>query len=162
MATLQSRNGKWRAIVRRKGHTTQSRTFPTKTAAKTWADRIEREMADMDARGGTPGESTTPRSSQRPNAYAERSAFVSITSSCAAATIANVSARVSRSRISSKVHPKGRLTSCAVPPWVYLCSHVAGPGLFNPSARILISGKVDANCFASCSSRRGHECARRG
>ena len=59
MATLQSRNGKWRAIVRRKGHTPQSRTFPTKTAAKTWADRIEREMADMEARGGTPGESTT-------------------------------------------------------------------------------------------------------
>lgn len=59
MATLQSRNGRWRAIVRRKGHDTQSRTFPTKTAAKTWSDRIERELADYEARGGTPGENLT-------------------------------------------------------------------------------------------------------
>ncbi|HEL4189494.1 TPA: site-specific integrase [Stenotrophomonas maltophilia] len=59
MATLQPRNGRWRAIVRRKGHATQSKTFPTKTAAKTWADRIERELADYEARGGTPGEDLT-------------------------------------------------------------------------------------------------------
>ncbi|WP_329762191.1 site-specific integrase [Stenotrophomonas maltophilia] len=59
MATLQPRNGRWRAIVRRKGHPTQSKTFPTKTAAKTWGDRIERELADYEARGGTPGENLT-------------------------------------------------------------------------------------------------------
>jgi hypothetical protein len=35
MATLQPRNGRWRAIVRRKGHAAQSKTFPTKLAAKT-------------------------------------------------------------------------------------------------------------------------------
>lgn len=59
MATLQSRGGRWRAIVRRKGHPSQSRTFPTKTAAKTWAERIERELADFEARGGVPGEDIT-------------------------------------------------------------------------------------------------------
>lgn len=59
MATLQNRNGRWRAMVRRKGHKEQTRTFPTKTAAKTWADRIEREMADLEARGGTADDETT-------------------------------------------------------------------------------------------------------
>lgn len=59
MATLQSRGGRWRAIVRRKGHATQSKTFPTKTAAKTWAERIERELADFEARGGKPGDDVT-------------------------------------------------------------------------------------------------------
>lgn len=59
MATLQQRGGKWRAIVRRKGHPPQSRTFPTKTAAKTWGDRIERELAEMEARGGSHGEDLT-------------------------------------------------------------------------------------------------------
>src|SRR5690606_368105 len=41
----------WRAIVRRQGFKSKSRTFPTKTAAKVWADRIERELADQEARG---------------------------------------------------------------------------------------------------------------
>ncbi|MBN8791685.1 MAG: site-specific integrase [Stenotrophomonas nitritireducens] len=59
MATFQTREGRTRAIVRRKGHPTRSKTFPTKTAAKAWADRIEREMADLEARGGTPGEDIT-------------------------------------------------------------------------------------------------------
>lgn len=60
MATLQPRNGRWRAIVRRKGHSTQSKTsLPTKTAAKTWTERIERKQADYEARGRTPGENLT-------------------------------------------------------------------------------------------------------
>lgn len=59
MATLQNRDGRWRAIVRRKGHPTKTRTFPTKTAAKAWGDRMDRELADHEARGGTPGEETT-------------------------------------------------------------------------------------------------------
>lgn len=42
MATLQNRNGRWRAMVRRKGHKDQYCTFPTKTAARAWAERIER------------------------------------------------------------------------------------------------------------------------
>lgn len=51
MATIQPRGGKWRAIVRRKGFKAQTRTFPTKTAAATWAARIERELGDREARG---------------------------------------------------------------------------------------------------------------
>lgn len=51
MATFQPRGGKWRAIVRRKGFPPQTRTFPTKTAARTWADRIERELAEREASG---------------------------------------------------------------------------------------------------------------
>jgi len=51
MATFQERGGSWRAIVRRKGMKPKSRTFPTKTLAKVWADRIEREMAEQEARG---------------------------------------------------------------------------------------------------------------
>lgn len=51
MATIQPRGGKWRAIVRRKGFKAQTRTFPTKTSATTWAARIERELADREARG---------------------------------------------------------------------------------------------------------------
>ncbi|WP_342316896.1 site-specific integrase [Lysobacter sp. FW306-1B-D06B] len=51
MATFQQRGDRWRAIVRRKGFAPKSRTFPTKSAARTWADRIERELADQEARG---------------------------------------------------------------------------------------------------------------
>lgn len=59
MATLQQRNGKWRALVRRKGFKPKTRTFPTKTAAKTWADRTERELADQEARGERELDSST-------------------------------------------------------------------------------------------------------
>jgi integrase len=60
MATLQQQlNGKWRALVRRKGYKAKTRTFPTKTAAKTWADRIERELADQEARGERELDSST-------------------------------------------------------------------------------------------------------
>lgn len=59
MATLQNRNGRWRAIVRLKGQPTQTRTFPTKSAAKTWAERIERGMHDAVASGATPDDKTT-------------------------------------------------------------------------------------------------------
>ncbi|GAB3755222.1 tyrosine-type recombinase/integrase [Lysobacter olei] len=53
MATFQQRGDTWRAIVRRKGFKPKSRTFPTKTAAKTWADRMERELAEQEARGAS-------------------------------------------------------------------------------------------------------------
>lgn len=60
MATLQQQNnGKWRALVRRKGYKAKTRTFPTKTAAKTWADRMERELADQEARGERELDSST-------------------------------------------------------------------------------------------------------
>lgn len=51
MASFQNRGGVWRAIVRRKGFKAKTRSFPTKSAARTWADRIERELADAEARG---------------------------------------------------------------------------------------------------------------
>lgn len=51
VATFQQRGERWRAIVRRKGFKPKSRTFPTKTAARIWADRIERELAEQEARG---------------------------------------------------------------------------------------------------------------
>lgn len=53
MATYQARAGKVRAIVRRKGFKPKSRTFPSKSAAKVWADRIERELAEIEAVGDT-------------------------------------------------------------------------------------------------------------
>lgn len=52
MATLQPRGTKWRAIVRRKGFKAVTRTFPTKTAAKEWAERMERDLGAQEARGG--------------------------------------------------------------------------------------------------------------
>lgn len=51
MATFQRRGSVWRAIVRRKGHAPQSKSFPTKALAKVWADRIALELAEADARG---------------------------------------------------------------------------------------------------------------
>ena len=59
MATYQTRNGKTRAIVRRKGFSPKSRTFPTKTAARAWADRVERELAELEARGIPEGDQIT-------------------------------------------------------------------------------------------------------
>jgi hypothetical protein len=47
MATYQQRAGMRRAIVRRKGFKTKSRTFPTKGQAKVWAKRVERELGDI-------------------------------------------------------------------------------------------------------------------
>jgi Phage integrase family. len=59
MATYQNRSGKVRAIVRRKGFSPKSRTFPTKTAAKAWADRVERELAELEAKGVPEGTQMT-------------------------------------------------------------------------------------------------------
>lgn len=51
MATFQQRGGQWRAIVRRKDHPPKSKTFPTRALAKTWAERVERELAEQTAHG---------------------------------------------------------------------------------------------------------------
>ena len=51
MITYQFRGKKVRAIVRRKGIGSKSMSFPTKGLAKTWAERIEREFAEREARG---------------------------------------------------------------------------------------------------------------
>ncbi len=44
MATFQKRGGKWRALVRKKGHPTQTKTFSTKGIAQRWAREIERDI----------------------------------------------------------------------------------------------------------------------
>jgi integrase len=51
MITYQNRRGKVRAIVRRTGVGSKSKTFPTKGMAKIWAERFERELAEREARG---------------------------------------------------------------------------------------------------------------
>lgn len=53
MITYQFRGKKVRAFVRRKGVGSKSMSFPTKGLAKTWAERIERELAEREARGET-------------------------------------------------------------------------------------------------------------
>jgi len=45
VATFQKRGKRWRAIVRRRGHS-ESKSFPTKAAAEEWARRIE-HTADL-------------------------------------------------------------------------------------------------------------------
>jgi integrase len=44
MATLQKRNGNWRAIIRRKGFKPVSQTWDTKEEAKAWAAEVEGQM----------------------------------------------------------------------------------------------------------------------
>lgn len=44
MATFQKRGSRWRAIVRKKGHPAQSKTFTTKGMAQTWAREVERDI----------------------------------------------------------------------------------------------------------------------
>lgn len=61
MATLQKRGECWRAMVRRKGFAPLSKTFVTKGMAKTWADRIERELAERTASGTSDAEFMTVR-----------------------------------------------------------------------------------------------------
>lgn len=50
MASIINRDGRWRALVRRKGHPSYCQTFPTKAQAQAWARQIE---ADID-RGMAP------------------------------------------------------------------------------------------------------------
>lgn len=45
MASIVEVKGKWRALVRRKGHPSYCKTFPTKTQAEKWARAVE---ADID------------------------------------------------------------------------------------------------------------------
>lgn len=59
MATYQTRSGKVRAIIRRKGFDPVSRTFPTKTAARVWAERTERDLATHEAHGRAEGDRDT-------------------------------------------------------------------------------------------------------
>jgi len=49
MATFQKRGAKWRAIVRKKGHPAQSKTFSTKARAQAWAKQLEGQLEDAEA-----------------------------------------------------------------------------------------------------------------
>jgi integrase len=53
MPTIRRRGTKWQAQVRKIGAAAQSRSFPTKAAAKRWATRIESEIDSGRASGGT-------------------------------------------------------------------------------------------------------------
>lgn len=44
MGSIINRDGRWRALVRRKGHATQCKTFATQAEAKAWVRRIEAAM----------------------------------------------------------------------------------------------------------------------
>ncbi len=44
MAYFQKRSGAWRAIIKKKGHDRQTRTFDTKAEAEAWARAVEAEM----------------------------------------------------------------------------------------------------------------------
>ena len=44
MAYFQKRSGAWRAIIKKKGHARQTRTFDTKAEAEAWARALETEM----------------------------------------------------------------------------------------------------------------------
>lgn len=50
MATFTERAGRWRALVRKAGHT-KCATFSTKKAAQEWARTIERELDELKATG---------------------------------------------------------------------------------------------------------------
>jgi integrase len=50
MASLVNRDGRWRALVRKGGHT-RCATFDTKAAAKAWGETIERQVDELRARG---------------------------------------------------------------------------------------------------------------
>ncbi len=56
MASIIKRNGKWRALVRRKGHAAACKTHSTKAAAEAWARSIE---AALDAGKPLPGVDVT-------------------------------------------------------------------------------------------------------
>jgi hypothetical protein len=43
MATIRRKNGKWQALVRHRGHSTQSRTFLLRTDAVRWSKLAEAE-----------------------------------------------------------------------------------------------------------------------
>lgn len=50
MASFVVRDGRWRALVRKRG-ITRCATFGTKAQAKAWADKVEREIDDLRAKG---------------------------------------------------------------------------------------------------------------
>ena len=52
MGSIINRDGRWRALVRRKGHAAQCRTFGTQAEAKAWVRRIEALLGALCAPAG--------------------------------------------------------------------------------------------------------------
>lgn len=65
MGSIISREGKWRAQIRRKGHPNQCKTFPTKAQAERW---VRQRESDMD-NGGEPVQGSTLTVSELVKAY---------------------------------------------------------------------------------------------
>lgn len=61
MATFRKRGKRWQAMVRRKGFPEAAKSFPTRGAAKTWAERLERDQAQRTAAGTTDDDLMTVR-----------------------------------------------------------------------------------------------------
>lgn len=61
VATFRKRGKRWQAIVRRKGFAEAAKSFPTLGAARTWAERLEREQAERTAAGATDADLMTVR-----------------------------------------------------------------------------------------------------
>lgn len=61
MPTYRKRGKRWQAMVRRKGFADVAKSFPTLGAARTWAERTEREQAERTARGATEADTMTVR-----------------------------------------------------------------------------------------------------
>jgi len=59
MASIRKRDTSWVADIRRKGHKSISKSFPTKGLAQEWARKIEREMDTMDFKDGRSLAATT-------------------------------------------------------------------------------------------------------
>lgn len=68
MASILNINGKWRALVRRKGEKSYCKTFPTEGQAKQWAKKIEVQL-DAGRKPGTPSPADKVLVSQLIKAY---------------------------------------------------------------------------------------------
>ncbi|MGH8152938.1 MAG: tyrosine-type recombinase/integrase [Rhodanobacteraceae bacterium] len=61
VATYRKRGKRWQAMVRRKGFAEVAKSFPTLGAARTWAERTERDQAERTASGITDDDLMTVR-----------------------------------------------------------------------------------------------------
>ncbi len=59
MASFTERDGKWRVLVRKAGHT-KCATFATRAAAKAWAATVEGEIEQLKATGVMQPKGVTP------------------------------------------------------------------------------------------------------
>ena len=58
-SVIQMANGNWRALVRRVGHKTRCKTFPTNREATAWGRMIEAGLDKLDKNGRAAGDDMT-------------------------------------------------------------------------------------------------------